>query len=42
LILLFRGQCEEGAKRFGKIPEGIEIAPATIDGLRAEWVLPSV
>jgi monoterpene epsilon-lactone hydrolase len=40
-ILRFREQCEEGARRFGKIPAGIEVLPVTIDGLHAEWILPS-
>jgi monoterpene epsilon-lactone hydrolase len=40
-ILRFRKQCEEGAKRFGKIPAGIEVAPVTAGGLSAEWVLPA-
>lgn len=39
-ILRFRDQCEEGAKRFGKIPAGIEISRITIDGLTAEWISP--
>jgi epsilon-lactone hydrolase len=38
-ILTFRQQCEAGAKRFGKIPDGIEIEPVTPNGLTAEWVL---
>ena len=40
-ILRFREQCEKGAKRFGKIPPGIEVMPAPIDGLPAEWIMPS-
>jgi monoterpene epsilon-lactone hydrolase len=40
-ILRFRTQCEEGAKRFGKLPAGIEVAPVTAGGLSAEWVLPA-
>ncbi|MEW5817912.1 MAG: alpha/beta hydrolase [Spirochaetota bacterium] len=40
-ILRFRRECEEGARRFGKIPAGIEIMPVTIDGLPAEWIIPS-
>jgi epsilon-lactone hydrolase len=36
----FREQCEEGAKRFGKIPDGIEVKPAMIDGMSAEWIMP--
>lgn len=37
-IRRFRQQCEEGAKRFGKIPAGITVSPATLGGLSAEWV----
>ncbi len=40
-ILRFRQECERGAARFGKIPAGIEVSPVTIDGLSAEWILPS-
>ena len=40
-ILQFRKECEDGAKRFGKIPAGIDVIPMTIDGLPAEWILPS-
>lgn len=40
-ILEFRRKCEEGARRFGKIPAGIDIIPVTIDGLTAEWIQPS-
>jgi monoterpene epsilon-lactone hydrolase len=40
-ILRFRQECEKGAARFGKIPAGIEVSPVTIDGLSAEWILPS-
>jgi monoterpene epsilon-lactone hydrolase len=40
-ILHFPEQCEEGARRFGKIPSGIEINPVDIDGLSAEWIMPS-
>ncbi len=39
-ILRFREQCEDGARRFGKIPAEIEIIPVTIDGLTAEWIMP--
>lgn len=38
-ILRFRKQCEESAKRFGKIPDEIEVVPATIDSLTAEWIM---
>ncbi len=37
----FRQECERGAARFGKIPAGVEVSPVTIDGLSAEWILPS-
>ena len=37
----FRQECEEGAKRFGKIPAGFEISPVSVDGLSAEWIRPS-
>lgn len=33
-----RQEVEEGATRFGKLPEGMEAAPAGIDGLEAEWI----
>jgi monoterpene epsilon-lactone hydrolase len=35
----FRQECEEGAKR-GKLPDGIEVEPVSVAGLRAEWILP--
>jgi monoterpene epsilon-lactone hydrolase len=40
-ILRFRHECEEGAKRFGKIPGGIEVTPFRIDGISSEWIMPS-
>jgi epsilon-lactone hydrolase len=40
-IVKFRQECEEGARRFGKIPAGIDVSPVTIDGIPAEWILPS-
>lgn len=40
-ILRFRKECEEGAKRFGKVPDGMQVTPFMIDGLRAEWLVPS-
>ena len=40
-ILRFRQECEKGASRFGKIPAGVEVSAVTIDGLSAEWILPS-
>lgn len=40
-IPLFREACEKGAKRLGRMPEGIEISPVTAHGLPAEWIRPS-
>jgi acetyl esterase/lipase len=36
-----RQDAEKTAKLFGKIPAEIEVSPVTIDGLPAEWILPS-
>lgn len=35
-----RQEVEDGAKRFGALPKGIEVVPAPIDGLEAEWIRP--
>lgn len=40
-ILRFRQEVEEGAGKFGKLPEGIEVSPVHIDSLYAEWILPA-
>jgi acetyl esterase/lipase len=32
---------EEGARRFGRIPESVQVTPERIDGIQAEWVRPS-
>jgi len=40
-IPLFRQECEKGAARFGKLPGGIKIEPLTINGIKAEWLLPA-
>lgn len=37
----FRQECEKTAGLLGKLPAGIEVSPVTIDGLPAEWILPS-
>lgn len=36
----FRAQCERGANKFGKIPEGVVVTPITIEGIHAEWLVP--
>jgi acetyl esterase/lipase len=40
----FREECEQGARKAGKLPEGIEVLSVSIpglpDGLKAEWILP--
>ena len=36
----FRDQCEKGASRFGKIPEGITVKARQIAGINAEWLIP--
>jgi acetyl esterase/lipase len=41
-IMAFRAQCEKGAARYAKIPEGVEIRPQIIDGISAEWLMPRV
>jgi epsilon-lactone hydrolase len=40
-ITAFREQCEKGAARFGKIPEGIEIKADMIQGIKSEWIIPA-
>jgi hypothetical protein len=39
-IIRFRQECEDGAKRFGRIPSGIQATRCEVDGLPAEWILP--
>jgi len=36
----FRQRCEDGAKRYAKTPENIEIKEEIIDGIRSEWLIP--
>lgn len=40
-ILRFREDVENGASKFGKLPEGIEVSPITIGDITAEWILPA-
>jgi len=39
-IPAFRERCEKGAARFGKLPDGLSVAPVSIEGLYAEWLIP--
>ena len=39
-ILRFREQCEDGARRFGKIPASLTSEPVNIGPMRAEWLQP--
>lgn len=36
----FREQCEKGATRFGKIPEGITVKAQRIEDINTEWLIP--
>ena len=36
----FRQECEDGAKKSGKLPAGIEVSPLNVAGLPAEWIRP--
>lgn len=36
----FRKDCEEGANRFGKVPDGVKVVKETIAGINAEWLIP--
>ncbi|HNY00959.1 MAG TPA: alpha/beta hydrolase [Bacteroidales bacterium] len=40
-IAAFREQCEQGAARFGKIPDGVTVKPEEIRGIKAEWLIPA-
>lgn len=40
-IPAFRERCEKGAARFGKVPEQITVKSQLIDGIKAEWLIPS-
>ena len=39
-VLAFRAECEKGAERFGKIPEGVMIKPEVINTIISEWLDP--
>ncbi|MBN1154712.1 alpha/beta hydrolase [candidate division KSB1 bacterium] len=37
----FREQCEKGASRYAKLPQGITIKDENIDGIQSEWIIPA-
>lgn len=38
----FRQQCEESTRKMAdKMPDGVQVSPITIAGMRAEWLLPA-
>ena len=37
----FREDCEKGAARYAKLPEGVQIKEQTIEGIKAEWLIPA-
>lgn len=39
-IAAFREQCERGAARLAKLPEGIKIKAELVDGIKTEWLIP--
>lgn len=36
----FRDQCEKGAARYAKIPEGVTVIEEDIEGMKSEWIAP--
>ncbi|MGE5398196.1 MAG: alpha/beta hydrolase [Chitinophagales bacterium] len=40
-VLKFRQQVENGAGKFGKLPEGIQVKPLDIESIYCEWLIPS-
>jgi acetyl esterase/lipase len=39
-VLAFRRQVEDGAGKFGKLSDGMEVKPVDIGGMYAEWLIP--
>jgi epsilon-lactone hydrolase len=37
----FRKDCEKGAARYSKLPAGVVVKPDIMDGIKAEWLIPS-
>lgn len=40
-IAEFRAQCEQSAARLSRLPPDVQITPATVGGIPAEWLRPS-
>jgi epsilon-lactone hydrolase len=36
----FREDCEKGAARYAKLPEGVEVKEQIIEGIKSEWLIP--
>jgi epsilon-lactone hydrolase len=36
----FRERCEKGANRFAKVPADVSVEEVSIDGMKAEWLVP--
>ncbi len=36
----FRDQCEKGARRYARVPEGVRIREEMIAGMRTNWIVP--
>jgi monoterpene epsilon-lactone hydrolase len=36
----FREQCEKGARKYSQIPDNLTIQEDSIDGMKAEWIIP--
>lgn len=39
-VLAFREQCEKGAARFGKVPQGVAVNQEVIGDVKSEWIVP--
>jgi acetyl esterase/lipase len=39
-IQKFRDECEAGAARYAKIPDGVTVKPEQIEGINSEWICP--
>lgn len=39
-IAKFREDCEKGAARYAKLPEGVQVKEQIIEGIKSEWLIP--